>query len=90
MKARLNIPDLQKRLSALHLGAVADALYEMHLPEQVLPSSLRPLSPDTIVVGEAYTVQGREIVPPVGWDVRSPFFSFPKPLPLLTASIGCV
>lgn len=65
----MEIQELRRRLDALYLAAVADAMYELGIPEQVLPSSLRPLSPEMTVVGEAYTVVGEEIVPPVGWDV---------------------
>lgn len=59
---------LLDRYRALYLPAVCDALYELGLPELVLPSSLRPLSPEDQFVGEAYTVAGREIVPRVAWD----------------------
>jgi 4-hydroxy-4-methyl-2-oxoglutarate aldolase len=64
----LDIEELRQRLSALYLAAVSDALYELGIPEAVLPTSLRPLTPSTIVVGEAYTVRGQEIAPPVGWE----------------------
>ena len=35
--------------------------------EKVLPSSLRPLFPESRIVGEAFTVEGHDI-PRVGWD----------------------
>lgn len=50
------------------MPGVSDALYQLGLPEQVLPSSLRPLLPDVRMVGEAFTLVGRAITPPVGWD----------------------
>jgi regulator of RNase E activity RraA len=50
------------------MPAVCDALYELGLREQVLPSTLRPLFPDRGFVGLAHTVAGREISPAVGWD----------------------
>ncbi len=50
------------------MPGVSDALYQLGLPEQVLPSSLRPLLPDVRMVGEAFTLTGRAITPPVGWD----------------------
>ena len=59
---------LLDRYRALYLPAVCDALYELGLPELVLPSTLRPLAPEQQFVGEAYTVAGREIDPPVSWD----------------------
>lgn len=57
-----------QRYRALYMPAVCDALYELGLPEQVLPTTLRPLFPDRGFVGLAHTVAGREIVPAVGWD----------------------
>src|SRR5262245_21252548 len=39
----------------------------MGLDERVLPSSLRPLFPESRIVGEAFTVEGHDI-PRVGWD----------------------
>lgn len=52
----------------LYLPAVCDALYELGLEERILPSWIRPLLPDRVMVGEAYTVAGREILPPIDWD----------------------
>lgn len=43
-------------------------MYEMGLPEPVLPSGLRPLFPDQRLVGIAHTVLGAAIEPTVGWD----------------------
>jgi len=57
-----------ERFRRMYLPAVSDALYELGLPEQVLPSSLRPLLPDQSFVGIAFTLEGAEIVPPVSWD----------------------
>lgn len=59
---------LCQRYRALYLPAVCDALFELGLPELVLPTTLRPLFPELAFVGEAHTVVGREIDPPVGWD----------------------
>jgi 4-hydroxy-4-methyl-2-oxoglutarate aldolase len=59
---------LCQRYRALYLPAVCDALYELGLPELVLPTTLRPLFPDQAFVGIAHTVVGREINPPVAWD----------------------
>lgn len=50
------------------MPGVSDALYQLGLPEQVLPSSLRPLLPEVRMVGTAFTLTGRSITPPVGWD----------------------
>ncbi len=53
------------------MPVVCDALYALGLEEQVLPSRLRPLLPETRIVGEAYTVLGRAIGP-VSWDEGIP------------------
>jgi regulator of RNase E activity RraA len=47
---------------------VCDALYALGLPEQVLTSRLRPLFPEQRIAGIAFTVEGRSIEPPIGWD----------------------
>jgi regulator of RNase E activity RraA len=59
--------ELCERYRALYLPAVADALYELGLPEQVLPTYLKPLFPEKRIVGIAHTVEGREL-PNLGWD----------------------
>lgn len=56
------------RYRRLYLPAVADALYSLGLPEQVLPSRLRPLFPEARMVGAAFTVLGAPIEPPVDWN----------------------
>ena len=59
--------DLCQRYRRLYMPAVCDALFELHLDENVLPTSLRPLFPEQRIVGEAFTVEGHDI-PDVGWD----------------------
>ena len=59
---------LCRRYRELYLPAVSDALYALGLPEQVLPTSLRPLFPEQRVVGIAFTVRGEAIEPRIGWD----------------------
>jgi regulator of RNase E activity RraA len=59
--------ELCERYRKLYLPAVADALYELGLPEQVLPTYLRPLFPEQRMVGLAFTVEGRPLAP-TGWD----------------------
>lgn len=59
--------ELCERYRQLYMPAVCDALYELGLEEQVLPTWLRPLFPEQRVVGEAFTVEGRDF-PPIGWD----------------------
>ena len=63
----MSIPtdELCARYRRLYMPAVCDALYWMGLPEQVLPTYLRPLVPETRVAGIAYTVQGAPIEPHV-------------------------
>jgi 4-hydroxy-4-methyl-2-oxoglutarate aldolase len=51
----------------MYVPAVSDAMYELGMPEPVLPSVLRPLFPERSFVGIAFTVEGAEIVPAVSW-----------------------
>ncbi len=60
--------ELCARYRRLYMPAVADALYELGMPEQVLPTYLRPLFPESRVAGIAFTVRGRAIEPHIGWD----------------------
>jgi regulator of RNase E activity RraA len=60
--------ELCDRYRRLYMPAVCDAVYSLGMPEQVLPSSLRPLFAEQRIVGTAYTVQGRPIEPHVSWD----------------------
>ena len=60
--------ELCKRFRALYMPVVCDTLYELGLPEQVLPRALRPLDPEQRIVGLAHTVLGRAIEPHIGWD----------------------
>lgn len=64
----MSIPtaELCARYRRLYLPAVCDALYWMGLPEQVLPTYLRPLFPEARVAGIAYTIQGAPINPHLG------------------------
>lgn len=55
------------RFRRMYVPAVSDAMYELGLPEPVLPSALRPLFPDGSFVGIAFTLEGVEIVPAVSW-----------------------
>ncbi len=63
----LDRTELCARYRKLYLPAVADAIYRGGGTEQVLPSTLRPLFPETRVVGVAFTVQGTSIEQ-CGWD----------------------
>ena len=64
----MSIPpaELCARYRRLYVPAVCDALYWMGLPEQVLPSYLRPLFPEQRIAGLAHTVQGAPIEPRIG------------------------
>lgn len=62
------IAELCARYRNLYVPAVADALYGLGMAEQVLPSALRPLFPETRIAGIAYTILGAPIRPPVDWD----------------------
>lgn len=59
--------ELCERYRRLYLSSVCDALYELGLREQVLPTSLRPLFAESRIVGHAFTVEGRDFAP-IGWD----------------------
>lgn len=67
----MEIGELCARYRALYLPSVCDALYELGLPEQVLPTSLRPLFPEQRIVGHAFTVEGRDLAP-IGWEAGIP------------------
>jgi 4-hydroxy-4-methyl-2-oxoglutarate aldolase len=60
--------EICSRFRGMYVPAVSDAMYELGLPEPVLPSTLRPLFPERSFVGVAFTVEGVEIVPAVSWD----------------------
>jgi regulator of RNase E activity RraA len=64
----MNPAEICTRYRKLYMPAVCDALYALGLPEQVLPTSLRPLFPEQRIVGRAFTVQGQAIEPSVSWD----------------------
>lgn len=50
---------LAEQLEAAYTGAVCDVLREMGLPNQSLPSDLRPLDPSRKLAGPVFTVSGR-------------------------------
>lgn len=60
--------ELCDRYRRVPVSVVCDALYELDLPERVLPAGLRPLLPGDAMAGIAYTLQGRAIHPPIGWE----------------------
>lgn len=64
----ISTTEMCSRYRELYVPAVSDALYELGMPEQVLPSALRPLFPEQRMVGIAFTVLGRAIDPPIEWD----------------------
>lgn len=64
----LSTAEICDRFRGMYVPAVTDAMYELGMTEQVLPSALRPLFPERSIVGIAFTVEGVEIVPPVSWD----------------------
>src|SRR5471030_2022308 len=63
----MELGELCTRYRKLYLGTVCDALYRLGLPEQVLPTYLRPLLREKRIVGEAITCEGRAIAT-VSWD----------------------
>jgi 4-hydroxy-4-methyl-2-oxoglutarate aldolase len=64
----LSTAEICERFRGMYVPAVSDAMYELGLPEPVLPSELRALHPDKSFVGIAFTLEGVEIVPAVSWD----------------------
>jgi 4-hydroxy-4-methyl-2-oxoglutarate aldolase len=63
-----SLHELCERFRRLYMPAVCDSVFQLGYEEKVLPSWLRPLDPLQRIVGEAFTVEGREIVPRVDWD----------------------
>lgn len=63
----LSTAELCTRYRKLWVPVVCDALYDLDIPELVLPSRLRPLFPEGRLVGEAFTVEGRAL-PDIGWE----------------------
>jgi len=66
--SEITTAEICSRFRGMYVPAVSDAMYELGMPEPVLPSALRPLFPERSFVGIAFTVEGAEIVPPVSWD----------------------
>lgn len=64
--------ELCARYRKLYMPAVCDALFHLGLEEQVLPSALRPLFPESRIVGIAFTVEGRGIEPRISFDEGVP------------------
>ena len=60
--------ELAARYRRISASVVCDALYSMGLPEQVLPSCLRPLFPEQRMAGQAFTLRGEPIDPPIPWE----------------------
>jgi 4-hydroxy-4-methyl-2-oxoglutarate aldolase len=50
--------NLVDRLEATYSGAIFDVLREMGLPDQALPSNLRPLDPEKKLAGPIFTASG--------------------------------
>lgn len=49
---------LAERLERVYSGAVFDVLREMGLPNQVLPSTIKPLNPQWKLAGPIFTLSG--------------------------------
>lgn len=60
--------DLCARYRRLYMPAVADAHYSLGMPEQVLPTTLRPLFSEERIAGIAFTLQGAPIEPHIDWE----------------------
>lgn len=57
-KSAPSMAEIIERYRKLYTGAVYDILDEMDLPNQALASDLRPMRPEMIVAGPAFTLQG--------------------------------
>ena len=68
MTNRIPPSELAARYRRIYVSVVCDALYSLGLPEQVLPSYLRPLFPEQRMAGLAFTLQGEPIDPPIPWE----------------------
>lgn len=66
----MSIPqaELCARFRKIFVPVVCDALYDMGMAEQVLPSTLTPLFAEQRIAGIAYTMRGAPIEPNVEWD----------------------
>jgi regulator of RNase E activity RraA len=64
LKSTPDIVETIDRFHKLYTGLVYDIMDEMGLPYQALATDIRPLRPDMIVAGPAFTIQG--INDPVG------------------------
>jgi regulator of RNase E activity RraA len=62
------VAELCERYQRVSVSVVCDALYELGLPERVLPSDLRPLLDGEPMAGIAFTLRGQAIEPPIGWE----------------------
>ncbi len=51
--------ELSDRLARCYTAAVHDAMRSLGLSDFVLPPALRPLLPDTVIAGPAFTLRGR-------------------------------
>lgn len=58
----IGIEEVCDRHRRLHVCLVADVLDTKSLRQQALPDELRPLTPETKVVGPAFTVLGRTLL----------------------------
>lgn len=58
MNSPAQTDDLARRLEACYSGAVYDVLRAMGYPNQVLPTTIRPLDPARVLAGKIYTVSG--------------------------------
>ncbi len=52
------VQDLVARYSRLYTGAVFDTLDHMGLPNQALAHDIKPIRPDMIIAGPAFTIKG--------------------------------
>ena len=52
------VPELAQRYSRLYTGAVYDVLDHIGLPHQALASDIKPVRPDMVIAGPAFTIKG--------------------------------
>ena len=58
MSPQVPMKEICERYKKLYSGAIYDVMEEMGYPDQALAPDLRPLDPDSVLAGPAFTVKG--------------------------------
>lgn len=57
-KSMVPVEELVARFKKMYTGIVSDAMDKLGLRHHLLPAHLRPLTPDMVVAGPAFTGRG--------------------------------